>query len=122
MSLTLEQVHANNLVAKEWMRILVAEIKVLRKAKAEHQALPLRKRLGMSPDSLEMRMVEDGILSTLEDMQFNLKMYFWGHYETAGFLSKYKSPGILFSTSQDKIFHTMKRTYCVADTPHPIDL
>lgn len=119
MSLTIEQVHANNMVAKKWLTALVAEIKALRKGQAEFEALPLRQRLCVSPAVAEVRIVEDNLLSHLESMKHSLQLYFWGHYETAALMSKSQSPAAQFSVYENKLFFSMMKTYCIDDVPYP---
>ena len=119
MALTIQQVHENNLVAKQWLTVLVAEIKAIRKGQEERKLQHWTVRWKRT--NVQMALVEDNLLNHLEEMVMDLKLYFWSHFKTAGLMSTYQSPEARFSTYNNKLLWAIRTTYSVADVPHPIN-
>lgn len=120
MALTLEQVHENNAVAKEWLKVIMAEIKAISASQDEHKNLSWKQRF--NPVRLEMYQIEREMLHRYIEMKFHLELYFRSHYNTGALLSKYQSPIAQFSTYDNKLFWSIKKTYSIDDVPHAVKL
>lgn len=118
--ITLDQVHENNIVAKQWANLLCAEIKKLRTARAEHEALPFSKRIAYEMMNAQTLSMEMYLLHKLEYALMDLTLYFKFHYKEAALLSKLRSPELSFSTTSEVLIRAIHDTYNFESVPHEV--
>lgn len=118
--ITIAQVHENNVVAKQWIAKLIAEIKQMREATEARNALPFSQRIALEVKHAELFSSELYIRRELETSLRFLKVYFKHHYKHAGLTSKMISPELKFSTTNDYIVMSIKKTYTIAEAPHGV--
>lgn len=118
--ITLEQVHENNVVAKQWLTELTAEIKKIRAAKYARESMPFMHRIVHEMAGADALQAELHILGQLEYCLMFLKLYFKNHYLHAGLTSKLYSPELQFSTTSNYIIMSIKKTYTFGNVPHEV--
>lgn len=118
--ITIAQVHENNVVAKQWIAELIAEIKKMRESTEARNALPFSQRIALEVKHAKLYSSELYLQRELETCLMFLKIYFKYHYKHAGLSSKLISPELKFSTTNDYIIMSIKKTFTVAEAPHGV--